>query len=419
MKTNKFGYDVAVVGAGPAGMMAAIFAAKNGAKVVLMEKNESAGKKLLLTGGGRCNFCNAEFDLRKLTANYGKTGGFLFAAFAEFGPKEIIKFFNGMGVKTKIENNNRVFPKNDSAQEILNALVNRLNELNVKIMHNAKVADLKKENESIGKIILENGEFISARNYIIATGGKSYPQTGSVGDGYVWAQKSGHKIDSLFPALAPVNIKQFWIKDLAGVALENVKISVFQNDKKYFSIRGELLFTHFGVSGPAVLNISGAIARLVKSGAVFIHLDFFPEIAADELQKKILKSFSDNPNKTAKNCLAYFLPLSLAMATCRAAEIDAEITANDINKKERRRIVEVMKNFKLEVGEIFPIESGMITGGGVNVAEIDHKTMRSKIVGNLFFAGEIINIHGPTGGFNLSQCWSTGRLAGLSASKNL
>lgn len=410
-------YDAAVVGAGPAGMMAAIAAAKNGARVVLIEKNQDAGRKLLLTGGGRCNLANAEFNLRELVAHYGKNGAFLFHAFSEFGPKEAIGFFNDLGVKTKIENNKRVFPKSDNAPDVLDALVGRLNELNVKIIYGAKVADLKKENGLIGKIILDNEEFVAARNYIIATGGKSYPQTGSVGDGYVWAQKSGHKIDLLFSALAPVNTKQFWIKDLAGVALENAKISIFQNDKKCFSIRGELLFTHFGVSGPAVLNISGAIARLAKNGAVFIHLDFFPEIAADELQKKILKSFSDNPNKTAKNCLADFMPLSLAMAICRVAGIDAEITANDINKKERKRIVETMKNFKLEVGEIFPIESGMITGGGVNVAEIDHKTMRSKIVGNLFFAGEIINVHGPTGGFNLSQCWSTGRLAGLSAAK--
>jgi hypothetical protein len=198
--------------------------------------------------------------------------------------------------------------------------------------------------------------------------------------------------------------------------LENPKISVFQNNKKLFSVQGELLFAHFGVSGPAILNIGGRIAESAKNGAVFIHLDFLPEIADGELQKKILGNFQKNPNKIVKNCLADFLPAALTEAVCRAAAVDAEKTANNIEKKERRRIAEAMKNFKLETGKTFPIESGMITGGGVDIAEIDHKTMRSKIIRNLFFAGEIINVHGPTGGFNLLQCWSTGRLAGREAS---
>jgi len=416
MENDKFNYDVAVIGAGPAGMMAAIAAAENGAKVLLAEKNESAGKKLLLTGGGRGNFCNAEFDLRKLAANYGKNGPFLFHSFSEFGPKETIKFFNDSGVKTKIENNNRVFPKSDEAQNVLSALIDRLNGLNVQIEYGAKVVDIKEKDNLIAGIILENGDDIIAKNYIIATGGKSYPQTGPAGDGYGWAQSLGHKIDPLLPALAPVNIKEGWIKELAGLALENPKISVFQNGKKLFSARGEMLFAHFGVSGPAILNISGRIAESARNGAVFVHFDFLPETPPDELQKKILENFQKNPNKTVKNCLADFVPLALAPAICRAAGVDPGKTANNIEKEERRRTANAMKDFRLEAGKTFPVESGMITGGGVNVAEIDHKTMRSKIVRNLFFAGEIINVHGPTGGFNLLQCWSTGRLAGHKAS---
>lgn len=416
MKNDKFNCEVAVIGGGPAGMMAAIAAAQSGAKTILLEKNAALGKKLLLTGGGRGNFCNAESDLRKLAANYGKNGPFLFHSFSEFGPKEAIKFFNDLGVKTKIENNNRIFPKSDHAADILNALIAGLNGLNVKIVCGAKIIGIEKENNSINKIVLDNRDDIVAKNYIIATGGKSYPQTGSAGDGYLWAQALGHKIDPLSPALVPVGIKEEWIKDLAGVALENPKISAFQNGKKLFSARGEMLFAHFGVSGPAILNIGGRIAESAKNGAVFIHLDFLPEIINGELQKKILENFQKNPNKTVKNCLADFVPAALAPAICRVAAVDAEKTANNVEKKERRRLVETMKNFKLEAGKTFPVESGMITGGGVNVAEIDHKTMRSKIIRNLFFAGEIINVHGPTGGFNLLQCWSTGRLAGREAS---
>ncbi len=415
MKNGRSNYGVAVIGAGPAGMMAAVTAAENGAGTILLEKNTVPGRKLLLTGGGRCNFANAENDLRKLTDNYGKTGAFLFHSFSQFGPKEAIEFFNRLGVKAKIENNKRVFPKNDNAQAVLDALINRLDELNVDVARGGKVVEIIKDGDSIKKIILENGQTVAAKNYIIATGGKSYPQTGSAGDGYLWARALGHKIDPLSPALAPVIVKEGWIKDLAGVALENPKISAFQNNKKLFSVQGELLFTHFGVSGPAILNISGRIAESAKNGAVFLHLDFLPEIENGELQKKILENFQKNPNKIVKNCLADFIPASLAPAVCRAAAVNVEKTANNVEKKERRRIAAAMKNFKLEVGKTFPIESGMITGGGVDIAEINHKTMRSKIIRNLFFAGEIINVHGPTGGFNLLQCWSTGRLAGASA----
>ncbi len=416
MKNDKFNYDTVVIGAGPAGMMAAISAAENGARAILIEKNDTAGKKLMLTGGGRCNITNLEPDLRRLAANYGKAGAFLFRAFSEFGPRDAVEFFNDLGVKTAIEDNNRAFPKSGQAREVLAALLRRLEELKVEIVYGAKVIEIKKKDDLISGIALEGGKIIAAANYVIATGGKSYPQTGSAGDGYLWAEALGHKINPLSPALVPVGIKEDWVKDLAGIALENPKISVFQNNKKLFSVQGELLFAHFGVSGPAILNIGGRIAESAKNGAVFIHLDFLPEIADGELQKKILGNFQKNPNKIVKNCLADFLPAALTEAVCRAAAVDAEKTANNIEKKERRRIAEAMKNFKLETGKTFPIESGMITGGGVDIAEIDHKTMRSKIIRNLFFAGEIINVHGPTGGFNLLQCWSTGRLAGREAS---
>ncbi len=409
-------YDVAVIGAGPAGMMAAIAAAQNGAKTILIEKNQSAGKKLLLTGGGRCNLANAEFDLRKLVANYGKNGTFLFHSFSEFGPKEVMEFFNGLGIKTKLENNGRVFPKSDKAQDVLSALIKRLDESDVETMYDSKVVDIEKENGEIAKIVLENGDNIVAKNYVIATGGKSYSGTGSTGDGYEWAAVLGHKINELSPGLAPIKVQAAWTKDLAGISLKRAQISILQNNKKMVSVCGELLFTHFGVSGPAILNISGDIGKLLKNGPVEISLDLLSKTEFAVLEKMILEKFTKNPNRILKNCLNDFVSEGLALAVANVAGIDPSKTVNDITKEERRHLVSAMKNFKLAVAGLLPIESGMITGGGVELSEIDHKTMRSKIVSNLFFAGEIVNVHGATGGFNLLQCWSTGRLAGRKAS---
>ncbi len=408
-------YDVAVIGAGPAGMMAAISAGKSGANVVLIEKNQSAGKKLLLTGGGRCNLANAEFDLRKLIANYGKSGTFLFHSFSEFGPKEVMEFFNGLGIKTKLENNGRMFPKSDKAQDVLNVLIKWLDESDVETMYDSKVVDIEKENGEIAKIVLGNGDNIVAKNYVIATGGKSYSGTGSTGDGYEWAAVLGHKINELSPELAPIKVQEAWIKDLAGISLKRAQISILQNNKKMVSVCGELLFTHFGVSGPAILNISGDIGKLLKNGPVEILLDLLSRTEFAVLEKMILAEFTKNPNRILKNCLNDFVPEGLALAVANVVGINPSKTVNDITKEERRHLVSAMKNFKLAVAGLLSIESGMITGGGVELSEIDHKTMRSKIVSNLFFAGEIVNVHGPTGGFNLLQCWSTGMLAGKSA----
>ncbi len=419
MKEIKKIYDVAVIGAGPAGMMAAIAAAENGAKVVLIEKNESAGKKLLLTGGGRCNLSNARFDSRDLVANYDKEGPFLFHAFAEFGSQKTIDFFNSLGVRTAVENNRRVLTKSGQAQEILDALLGCLKKFKVKIIYGAKVREIKKENNLVAKIALESGAVIIARNYIIATGGKSYSATGSTGDGYGWAAALGHKIVKPAAALAPVIVKETWVNDLAGVALKRAGVKVFQNGKKIIKTEGEILFTHFGLSGPVILNISARIGELLKNGPVEISLNLISETKPDQLEKSILKNFQKNPNKILKNCLADFVPSGMASAVAQIAGIGIAKTANNITKEERGRLVEVLQNLKFSVAGLPDLEIGMITAAGVDIKEIDHKTMRSKIISNLFFAGEIINVHGATGGFNLQQCWSTGHLAGKSVAEDL
>lgn len=411
-------YDVAVIGGGPAGIMAAIQAGRAGAKTVLVEKNDVLGKKLLLTGGGRCNFANNEPDLRKLVENYGATGPFLFHAFSEFGPKEAVRFFNDLGIETVVEDNGRVFPKSGLADEVLQVLVKELEKNNVKVFLGATVASLKKRDKKISEIVLNDGDAIKAENYIIATGGKSYPATGSTGDGYNFAHDLGHRIEKLKSALVPLKTSQVWAKKLSGVSLKRSKITVEQGGKKIFYRIGEIIFTHFGLSGPAILGMSLRVGELMEKGPVVLSVCLLPESNHDKLEKDLLAMFSKNPNRQAANILSQIVPQSIAAAVCEVANISAEKTANNITREERHNLCRVILDLRLDVAGLMGIETGMVTGGGVDIKEVDDKTMRSKIIGNLFFAGEIINVHGRTGGYNLLQCWSTGRLAGSSAVKS-
>ncbi|MFA6376065.1 MAG: NAD(P)/FAD-dependent oxidoreductase [Candidatus Paceibacterota bacterium] len=415
MNQIKNNYDVAVIGGGPAGMMAAISAAQSGAKTVLIEKNDALGQKLLLTGGERCNFTNLEPDLRKLVGNYGKDGAFLFHAFSEFGPKDVIAFFNAAGIEIDVEKNQRVFSKTDKADDILDVLLHLVQKSGAEIIVSHPVVQIKKEAGLISGIALAGGKKIIAKNYIIATGGKSYPGTGSTGDGYGWAHDLGHRIIKLAPALVPVNVKEAWAKELAGVGLRRARVTVFHNQKKIISTTGEILFTHFGLSGPAILNISNRIGELLETGPVMISLNIICEKNFEQLEKILLDDFSTNPNKTLKNCLAARMPSGLVFPVAQNAEVDLAKTVNNITKEERRRLARTIQNLQLTVSGLLGIEAGMVTGGGIALEDVDDKTMRSRVISNLFFAGEIIGVHGNTGGFNLQQCWSTGRLAGISA----
>jgi hypothetical protein len=343
MKQIEDNYDVAVVGAGPAGMMAAIGATENGARVVLIEKNETAGKKLLLTGGGRCNITNLEPDLRKLIANYGKSGAFLFHAFSRFGPKDAVDFFNKAGVETAVENNCRALAKSGQAEDVLESLTARLKDLGVKTIYGRKVAAINKDNGRIVSIVVGDGGIIKAGNYVIATGGKSYPGTGSTGDGYDWAHMMGHRIVKLAPALVPVRIKEEWVKSLSGVALKRAVIKIYQQNKKAIESSGEVLFTHFGLSGPAILNISAGIGELLEKGEVIISLNLLPEMNRDQLEKAILVNFQKNPNKILKNCLVEFIPSGLALAAAQITNVNPAKTVNDITKEERRRLAEIIQ----------------------------------------------------------------------------
>ena len=410
-------FDVAVVGGGPAGIMAAGRAAELGARVILLEKNDQLGKKLLLTGKGRCNITNAEFNLKKLVESYGQNGKFLFHTLSIFGPKEIIDFFNKLNLETKIERGQRVFPASDGSIDVLRALVKYLNQNKVVINYDAKVISIKYKDKRIEKLILKDRE-VFAKNYIFCTGGKSYASTGSTGDGFKWAKDLGHHIEELAPALVPIVIEEDWVRELQGLSLKNVEINAFQNNKKKINKFGECLFTHFGISGPIVLDISKTIGSLLKNGKVELLLDLKPVLDYAKLDQRLQRDFIKYQKKSFKNSLNDLLPQKLIPIIINLSHINPNKKTTNITKEERLNLVKLLKGLKMTVRELLGFGIAIITSGGISLKEIDHQTMKSKIIDNLFFAGEVIDIDGPTGGFNLQNCWSTGYLAGESAAKN-
>lgn len=407
-------YDVAVIGGGPAGMMAAGRAGERGARVLLLEKNINLGVKLLATGHGRCNLTNVSADVKPMVCAYGKNGKFLFSSFHRFGAEDLINFFANRGVVIKREDNGRVFPKSDNARDILNAFRNYLSESKVEIRFGAKVKEIISSGDKIQKIILANGDEIFADNFIVSTGGLSYPGTGSTGDGYKWLKKLGHTIISPRPALTPVVVKEKFVKELEGLSLKDIEISVFKAGKKVDVKIGEAIFTADGMSGPVIINLSNGIGRILP-GKINLRIDFRPELDLAGLDRQIQKDFQTDNNKLFRNYLVGTLSPKLAPVIIKLSGIDGEKKVNLITKKERKRLTRVFKEFTLEVKGLKGFNKAMITAGGVELKEVDPKTMRSKLFQNLFLAGEILDLDGPTGGYNLQICWSTGYAAGDSA----
>lgn len=411
-KDEKF--DVAVIGGGPSGLIAAGRAGELGARVILIEKNDVLGKKLLMTGNGRCNLTQAEFNIRELIERFGENGKFLFSSISVFGTKETIDFFNKLGLETKVERGGRVFPVSDDSRDVLNTLVEYIEKNSVKVRLNSKVTDIEREEDKISYIIIGE-EKIFADKYIICTGGKSYPGTGSTGDGFKWATKLGHSVTELFPSLVPIKISDEWVKELQGLSLKNVELNIYHNNKKQYSIFGEMLFTHFGISGPIVLTASKLIGQLLKKGEVKVSIDLKPALDFTKLDKRILRDFQEYQNKLFKNSLKDLLPQKLIPVIIRLSGIDPDKQVNSITKKERYKIISILKNLEMNVSGLLGFDHSLVTSGGVNIKEIDPKIMKSKLIKNLYFAGEIIDIDGPTGGYNLQMCWTTGYIAGQNA----
>ncbi len=413
--------NIVVIGGGPAGMMAAISSKENGNNVILLEKMNTLGRKLLITGKGRCNITSS-LDISEFIKNIPGNGKFLFSVFQNFTNQDIINFLNKQGIKVKEERGNRFFPLSDHSEDVLSAFINKLHELKVEIKTNCKVNKiLKKENKVIG-VELEDGKKIHADKVIIACGGKSYPMTGSTGDGYKLAQELGHSITNIRGSLVPLNIKESEIcKNMQGLSLKNVEIEIIDQtkNKKVYTDFGEMIFTHFGVSGPIVLSASSHLVRyknidtLIKEGKIKLVIDLKPALLEEKLDDRINRDFNKFKNKLFKNSLENLLPKKMIPIMIDLSKISPEKKVNEITRKERNSLVKLLKNFELTIEGFRPVEEAIITSGGINIKEINPSTMESKIIQGLYFAGEIIDVDAYTGGFNLQIAYSTGYVAGL------
>jgi predicted Rossmann fold flavoprotein len=407
-------FDVVVIGAGPAGMMAAGRAAESGAKVVILDRNKTPGRKLLMTGKGRCNIAQDVSDDRELVEQFGKNGRFLFSSLAIFGVRDTVDFFNKRGLQTKVERGGRIFPVSDKAEDVLDVLTKYLSENNVRVISNTKITGVEKYYDRITKLLLQD-EKLAGNNYILCTGGKSYPGTGSTGDGFRWAKELGHHVTDLIPALVPLRIKEDWVKEAQGLSLKNVEISIFLDGKKQDSRFGEAIFTHFGMSGPIILDMSKEVGKMLKNGEVKLSLDLKPALDFQKLDKRLQRDFLKYNNRMFKNCLDELLPQKLINIVIRLSGIDPDRYVNNITRDERQELVKLLKGMNMTVTGLMGFDNALITSGGIALNEVDPKTMKSKLIENLFFAGEILDLDGPTGGYNLQVCWTTGYVAGQNA----
>lgn len=402
---------VIIVGAGPAGLMAAGVAAERGNDVVLIEKNKQVGRKLLISGKGRCNITN-DTNIDGLISNTPGNGYFLYSSFYSFSNKDLINFLNNYGLETKVERGNRVFPVSDNAEDVVNVLLKYINKAGVTLKLNSQIIKIKTSDNSVSGVILKTGETIPCDSLIIATGGLSYPKTGSNGDGYKFAQNLGHEIIDLKPSLVPLTVKEPWVKDLQGISLRNVGIKMKSpKGKTMYEDFGEMLFTHFGVSGPIILSSSRHISDYGYKDTELI-IDLKPALSLQTLDLRIQRDFEKYSKKQFKNSLDDLLPQKMIPVFIMLSGINPEKFINQITKEERKAILDLLKNFKLTIEGPRPINEAIVTAGGINCKEINPSTMESKIISGLFFAGEIIDVDAYTGGFNLTIAFSTGHLAG-------
>ena len=404
--------EIAVVGGGAAGMLAAIGAAQCGNEVHLYEKNEKLGKKLYITGKGRCNVTNA-CDTEDFFSNVVTNPKFLYSAIYSFDSNAIRDLLEKEGCPLKVERGNRVFPVSDHSYDVINALCKALKELNVDINLNSHVDNLITEN-GIVKGIIVNGRKISADKVILATGGYSYPTTGSTGEGHTFAKKAGHTVTKCSPALVPFVSPDEWVKELQGLSLRNCGVTLWDGNRKIYEDFGELLFTHFGVSGPTILSASSYAADIIKLRPLKLIIDLKPALSENMLDERILRDFDEFINKVFSNSLYKLLPKSFVPVIVMRSGIDGSKPVNGITREERKNLVHLIKNFDVNLTGLRGFNEAIITHGGISVKEIDPGTMESKIIKNLFFAGEIIDVDAVTGGFNLQIAWSTGYLAGIS-----
>ena len=404
---------VIVIGGGPAGMMAAYAASCQGHAVTVLEQNEKLGKKLFITGKGRCNITNAG-DMDNLFANVMSNRKFLYSAFYTFDNEQVLSFFENQGLRTKVERGNRVFPLSDHSSDVIAALSRALKSQNVDIRLHTKVQSLLIRDEAACGVVLSDGKTVEADDVIVATGGNSYPSTGSTGDGYRMAEESGHALVECTPSLVPFETKEDWVKDLQGLSLRNVTVSIYHGKKKLFEDFGEMLFTHFGVSGPLVLSASGMIKPVQFKQELCMYIDLKPALDAEQLDKRILREFDAAMNKQFKNVIGSLMPAKMIPVVIRLSGIDPDKKVNEVSREERQHLVQLLKRLPLTINGLRGWNEAIITKGGVSVKDINPSTMESKKVSHLFFCGEVLDLDALTGGYNLQIAWSTGYLAGIS-----
>lgn len=404
---------VIVIGGGAAGAVAAIFAARNGHRVELFEKNEKIGKKLFITGKGRCNVTNAG-DMDALFDAVKSNPKFLYSAFYSFTNEQAMDFFEELGVRLKVERGNRVFPKSDHSSDIIHALKHELEQLGVEIHFCTEVKDVLVEHEKFTGIVLKNGKKVSGDACVVATGGISYASTGSTGDGYRFAEKTGHKVTELYPSLVPMEVKEWYAKELQGLSLRNVRGTILDGKKKLYDEFGEMLFTHYGVSGPIIISASSVVGKKLQDKELTLQIDLKPALSREQLDQRVLRDFEENKNKQFKNAVDKLFLAKLKPIMIELSGISPEKKVNEISKEERLYFVDLIKNFKMTLTGLRSYNEAIITKGGVSVKDIDPGTMESKKISGLYFAGEVLDLDALTGGFNLQIAWSTGYLAGIS-----
>ena len=401
---------VVIIGAGAAGLMAGAESAKRGNDTVILEKMPRPARKMMITGKGRCNVTNACFELDELISNVPTNGRFLYSAFASFMPYDTISLLEDEGVKTKIERGNRVFPESDKAVDVVDAFVRNAEKSGAKIIQKAAEA-FELSGDKIISVILENGEKLPCDSVAICTGGKSYPLTGSTGDGYTLAKSVGHTVTPLKPSLISLVASNNYIPSLQGLSLKNISIKLFENGKEVYTDFGEMLFTHYGVSGPVILSASAHIDN-PKEKKYRIDIDLKPALDYNTLDKRLIREFEANNNKDFINSLSSLLPNKLIPVIVRMSNIEPSQKCNSITKEQRQALARLLKCLSVNITDFRPIDEAVVTSGGVNVKEIEPKTMRSKLIPNLYFAGEVIDVDAYTGGFNLQIAFSTGYLCG-------
>lgn len=404
---------VFVIGGGASGMVAAIAAAYNGNEVHLFEKNEKLGRKLYITGKGRCNITNAS-SIENHFSNIMRNSKFLYSAYNCLNSDDICTMIESTGIKTKVERGNRVFPESDKSSDVIWALTKMMKDAGVNVHINCEITEIDTSKE---KIVIKDskGNCYNGDNCIIATGGLSYPVTGSTGDGYKFAKKMGHTIEETYPSLVPFNIKEEYCKSLQGLSLKNVTLKIVDENKKvYYSEQGEMLFTHFGISGPLVLSASGYLSDKMKNHTFCGYIDLKPALDYETLDKRILKDFSEGINKNFNNSIEKLLPKKLIPVVIELSGINPYKKVHEITKEERERLVYIIKKFPLHISGLRNYNEAIITKGGISVKEINPRTMESKLIPNIYFVGEVLDIDALTGGYNLQIAWSTGYLAGSS-----